>query len=132
MIKREAKAQVIWGRYVRELKLYGAFELKQTTKQYINFNEVKDHQIEGLLAVQSGGFVWKLSDLDIREKPFDMISTQAMYGYVVIYYSQYKTFVMITIFNFVNEKENSLKKSLYFNKACEIADMIIELSTTKL
>lgn len=131
MIKREAKAQVAWGRYVRELKLYGAFELKQTTTDSLPFSAVEEHQIDGLLAVQSGGFVWKLSDLDIREKPFDMISTQALYGYVVIYYSQHRTFVMITIFDFVNEKEKSLKKSISFDRAVEIADLIVELSPTK-
>jgi len=130
MIKHEAKSQVILTRIIRECGLRGAFELKQTTGDSLLFNSIPQHQIDGLTAIQTNGFVWKLSDLDIRTKPFDMISTPPMFGYVVIHYKKHNIFTIILIYDFVNEKENSHKKSLHFDRAYELAEYAIRLRHT--
>jgi len=125
MNKREASFQIIFNQYLRKKKLYGVFELKQTTTNSISFKEVKPHQREGLLAVTSEGFVWKLSDLDPREKPFDTMSIPPIEGYIVIKYP--KLACVINIYDFLAEEKRSTIKSLSKETAQEISLVIIEL-----
>lgn len=123
-MKREAAYTPIFEKYLRLKRLVGAFEIKQTTSDAILFSAVEDHQIEGLQAVQQSGFVYKLSDADSRRKPFDVVATSWMTGYVVIRYP--KTTCVITVNNFVHERDHSKRKSLTVERAKEISTYIIK------
>lgn len=85
-MKKEAKWQTIWNQYVREKNFYGYFELKQTETNSFPFDDIKVHQMEGLLAAEKNGFCWKLSDADMREKPFDSFFSLPAPSYFVIKY----------------------------------------------
>lgn len=126
MQKREANFQTFFNRYVREKKLAGVFELKQTTEDSISFSDLKPHQREGLLAVEEGGFVWKLSDADPREKPFDMIATGLMSAYVAVKFPG-KMITVIPIDDFLQEESVSNRKSLTLARAIIIASKIIHM-----
>lgn len=126
MKKSEAKFQTIFNQYLRKKRLFGYFELKETSGSSLPFSAVKEHQVEGLLAAGSSGFVWKLSDEDSREKPFDCIHTGIQMPYVVIKYP--KTFYVITIYNFMKEKESSKRKSLTEWRARNICSYEVKLS----
>lgn len=123
MTKHEAKFQAEFNNYLRELKkkkrpLYGNFELKRTLSLSIPFSSVKAHQDTGLLAAQKEGYIWKHSDEDSREKPFDCSSVPPITGYVVIRYPG--IFFIITVEAFLNEKQNSTRKSLTESRAAQI------------
>lgn len=122
-MKREADFQTQFNRYLRETKMIGAFELKQTKTYLLPFSALKEHQEHGLLAAQINGFVWKLSDADPREKPFDCISTGTIPAYVVIKYP--KLFAIIKIEAFIKERNESVLKSLPRERAKEIATKVI-------
>jgi len=122
-MKLEAKWQTVFNSYVREKKLYGYFELKQTKKDSIPFNSVEDHQIEGLLAAKSNGFVWKLSDADMRTKPFDSFNTMPAPSFVVIKFPD--GFYIIPVDRFVLEKEISERESLTVDRAKELSYKVV-------
>lgn len=126
MKKSEAKFQTIFNQYLRKKRLYGYFELKETSGLSLPFSAVKEHQVDGLLAAHSNGFVWKLSDEDSREKPFDCIHTTPLMGYVVIKYPN--AFYIINIYHFLAEKEVSPHKSLYEDRARAICIGEVKLS----
>lgn len=125
-MKREANFQTFFNRYVREKKLAGVFELKQTTEDSIPFSDLQPHQREGLLAVEEGGFVWKLSDADPREKPFDMIATGLMSAYVAVKFPG-KMITVIPIDDFLQEESVSKRKSLTLVRATIIASKVIHM-----
>lgn len=119
MKKREAKFQTTLNHYVRYREIHGAFELKQTTTDSIPFDDVKEHQLRGLRAFRKAGLVWKLSDQDQRQKPFDSLHVPPMEAYVVIKFPSICVFIPIMIFLW--EKKKSKRKSLTVEKAMELA-----------
>ncbi len=84
MKKPEAKWQIIWNQYLREAKIHGFFELKQTEKKSFPFSKIEIHQYDGLQATEKNGLVWKLSDEDRRQKPCDAICIPPLPSYLVI------------------------------------------------
>ena len=93
-------------------------EVKHTKgKDYLNFNEVKPHQIENLLKVRHATFVYKIRDMG-ETTPFDLFCMHEMPAYVVIKYN--KGFVGISIDNFVTESKCSKRRSLTWGRALEI------------
>jgi len=117
-MKKEAKWQTVWNQYVRQKKIYGYFELKQTETESIPFTDVKPHQLSGLEASENNGFCWKLSDADFREKPFDSFFALPAPSYVVIKFPD--AFYMIRTFLFIKEMKESNRKSLTVDRAKEI------------
>ena len=124
MKKREARWNTIFNQYLREKKLLGYFELKQTDKDYFPFSKLEIHQYEGLLASEKEGFVWKLSDQDMREKPFDCLSTPPLPSYLVIKFPD--GFYLIRIKDIKTLKNNN-EMSITLDKARIIAEKIIKL-----
>ena len=125
MIKYEQKFQTKFNNYVKNILLpqYDscafAFELKHTRgKTYLNFSEVKSHQIAALLAVKNQNFVYKISDSAIGQKPFDSIAFKKCLAYVVVKYP--KNFYMIGIDSWIAERNTSTRKSLTEDRAKEI------------
>lgn len=124
-MKREAQFQLWFNKYLRQKKLYGYFELKQTTTDSIPFDAVDAHQLESLSAAQKTGIVYKISDSDQRIKPFDCFNAPPQPSYIVIRYP--KTCYIITLTNFLIEKASSKRKSLTEKRAEEICLLDIAL-----
>lgn len=120
MNKREADFQVVFNKYLRKKGLTGVFELKQTTGKTIRFNVVKEHQIEGLRAAQNSGFVWKLSDADIRMKPFDVIAAPPLRAYIVIKFPG--IFHVIPLDAYIAFRDSIGKSALTIGESCELAE----------
>lgn len=128
MIKREAQFTATFRHWLMANPMHScAFELKQTTKNYLPFSEVKEHQVDALLAVKWGkkGLLWKLSDQSQEQKPFDMFYFRGAYAFVVIRYPA--KFCIIGIESFVDERDRSARKSLTMERAEEIAWKTVEL-----
>ena len=132
MIKREANAQVIWGRYISaNPTFYGNFELKQSQTDTIpwqRWSKGSDaHQLEELVSAEQVGYYWKHSDIDPRQKPFDCANHKPSPSFLVIWWNLHKKFTVIRIGDFLAEKIHSTEKSLSYTKACEIAERIVKV-----
>lgn len=133
MQKKEQQAQTYFNHWIKEIYFKNhsggfAFELKHTRdKNYINFNEIKDHQIEALLAVNGDGLVYKIDDSGYGQKPFDCIAFKKCPAYVVIFYPL--SAEIIPIEGFILERERSKRKSLTYDRAKAISVMSIDYKT---
>lgn len=124
MKKPEAKWQTIWNQYLREAKIPGFFELKQSVKNSLPFSKIEIHQYDGLQATEKNGLVWKLSDEDRRQKPCDAISIPPLPSYLVIVFSG--TYYMIRIGEIVKLREEG-GISITKEQAEKVAERIIVL-----
>ena len=128
MIKREAKFTILFRHWIlANPPLFShAYELKQTQKEYINFNEIKEHQINALMTVAHGekGILWKLPDDSRGIKPFDMFYLRDEKAYIVIKYPKF--FCIIEIDDFIKEKAMGAK-SLTSDRAKVIAVTVVDL-----
>ena len=128
MKKREAEFTVYFRHWLKANPMKsGAFELKQTTTNSLDFSDVKDHQLDALLASNSKslGFLYKIPDDSRGIKPYDMIYLRDSKSYLVIKYPKF--FVLIDPFVFVEEKTISNRKSLTSERAREISTIAIDL-----
>lgn len=111
MRKLEAKFQTAFNQYLRKTKIIGHFELKQAKRDSLAYKRIPPHQIEGLLAGGQSEFIWKYSDQDQREKPFDCSCMPPLPGFLVVKFKG--IFYIIPIENIVREMhmgKKSLKK----------------------
>ena len=120
---KENKFTIIFEKYIRAKKMHGVFELKQTDIDSIPFSKVEEHQLESLIAVQHNGFLHKISDADPRRKAFDIVYTRPLVGYIAIRFP--KVTCVITVNNFVFERDRSKRKSLTIERAREISTRIL-------
>jgi hypothetical protein len=118
-MKREAKFQSIFNQYLRNKRLHGVFELKQTITDSLPFSALELHQKESLIASMTTGIIWKLSDQDQREKPFDVISSPPLTAYVVIKYPDFFCIIYAPVF--IKESQDSKRRSLTSERAKELA-----------
>jgi|SRR3990167_2720819 len=126
MKKYEQKFTTLFLKWVKnEFKKTAAFEIKSTRgKDYIAFNEIKDHQIRALQIAKHAILSYKISDFDmIGYKPFDCFCLAKVLSYIVIKYPKF--FCLIDIDDFVKEKEQSKRKSLTSQRAKEITSIVI-------
>jgi len=124
-MKKEAKWQTVFNQYVREKKLYGFFELKQTNLKTFPFAKIEIVQYDGLQATEKNGLVWKLSDEISRPKPCDSFSIPPLPSYVVIKFED--GFYMIRIGVIVEMRESGLI-SITRDQAEKLAEKIIKIS----
>lgn len=124
-MKHEASFQSIFNNYLRSKKLHGYFELKATKYLSLPFDAVEQHQIESLRAAEMMGLVFKISDMDIRIKPFDCLSTPPLQAYIAIKYHTF--FAVITLDAFLKERDASSRKSLAEQRAKDIATYVCAL-----
>jgi len=107
-------------------KVTGAYELKATKGLSIGFNSVVAHQIHALRVAKNSVLVHKIPDLG-NQNPFDCFCLAKEQGFVVIMFSKevpgQKNFVIIDVDDYVNEMETSKRKSLTFDRACEIGTL---------
>jgi len=131
MKKIEQKFQTQFGKWVNALckgkkKSYG-YELKQTKNKRLNWNAVKDHQIQGLLVDRDIGRHHKYPDVGFTRYPYDSSFIKISEGYIVIKYRSEERgnseFVMVPIDDYVYEKSNTDTKSLHEDRAIEIGEL---------
>ena len=122
-MKREANITPTIKKFLKQNKIYCNWEAKQTTTDSLLFSAVDDHQVNSLIAGQEYGIDWKYSDADPRTKPCDGSNNPPLPGYIIIKYPKGITF--ITVNNFIHARMTNRKKSLTYEKACEIADKIV-------
>ena len=120
-MKQEAKYQILFNQYIREKRLYGYFELKYTENNTFPFSRIETHQYEGLQAGEKVGLVWKLSDQDMRQKPFDSFCTPPLPAYLIIVFRQ--DMYMIRIGEIVKLREAGLI-GITLEKAKELASYV--------
>lgn len=121
MKKREAefgKQFRAWIKAQKDLPS-SAFELKQTTIDYISFSALQEHQEYALLAASREGLLYKAPDDSRGVKPFDFFYIKKAPAFVVIKYP--KGFEGIAIENFIAEREKSQRKSLTYERAKQIS-----------
>jgi len=121
MKKREAdfgKQFRAWVKNQKDLPS-AAFELKQTTLNYISFSALQEHQEHALLAAATSGVLYKAPDDSRGVKPFDFFFIKRAPAFVVIKYPQ--GFEGISIENFIAERSQSTRKSLTYERAHQIS-----------
>lgn len=137
---KEKDMQRLFGAYlkqnVKELRIRNTyvFELKICKGTSLPFNAVQDHQIEGLLAANSGlGLYHKISDSPIfpgmktrytSPKPFDCLYIAQAEAFVVLFFykpRKPKVAILIPIAVWLYEREISTRKSITEERARLIA-----------
>lgn len=100
------------------------FEAKICKTKSISFTVVKPHQERTLLISRESSFNYKIPDVGYDQKPLDGFQFHKVEAYVVIFWWQKRgdmRFSMIDIKVWLEEKEKSDRKSLTYERACEIA-----------
>lgn len=98
-------------------------ECKITKKEYIPFDAVKDHQEIALYRVKHGIFNHKIADTSYSQLPFDLFQMFQQEAYVVIFWNVKrgdKRMTIIPIDEWMREKESSSRKSLTYERSCEL------------
>lgn len=124
MIQRESKSSIRYRHWLRANPQEPHwFECKDTgDKDYLPFSAVEEQQINFALAIEGDkGVVIRI--MGGGGEP-DYKYARGEPAYFVIKYP--KGFVAIRVFEFVREREESKRKSLTWERACEIAHNVIE------
>jgi penicillin-binding protein-related factor A (putative recombinase) len=124
MAKSEAKWQVVFNQYLREKRLHGFYELKQTSATSFPISKLELHQYEGLQATENEGLVWKLSDEDRRKKPCDTLCIPPLPSFVVIKFPDAFYFIRIKdVVELVDKKATSITQL----HAAKVAQRIVRV-----
>ncbi len=125
MIKREAASSLIVRHWLRAHPYHTcSIEMKDTRgKNYLNFSEVKEAQLDYGMAIESDRGVLMRVEAVSEGMP-DYIYMRNEDAMVAIKYPDFIS--LITIPNFIGEKEKSEHKSLTSSRAKEIATDIIK------
>lgn len=123
-MRREANFQSKFRHYLQaRVRKPGVYEVKQTTQDSLPFKAVLEHQIESLLAAKHRCLTYKPPDDTRGFKPCDFLHFAGdVQAYIVIKYP--KGWVMIEIDVWVREEKQSTRKSLTWQRAKEIADVV--------
>ena len=102
----------------------GTFELKQTETDSLPFSHVEDPQIDASLTVKWGEKGYLIRNLTGTVGAPDYSLYYNSPAWIVIKYPN--GFVLIDIETFLEEKKRSKRKSLTWQRACEIATKIVK------
>lgn len=129
MKKREADFGTLFRHWLKANPMINAaFELKQTTGNSIPFTDVKEHQIDALLAVSNSktGLLYKIPDDSMGIKPFDYMYLRQALSFIVIKFPKF--FVLIEPEAFIHERDIvSKRKSLTTERAKAISAITVDL-----
>ena len=108
-----------------------AFELKivKAPDKSLPYSAIRDNQYKGLRLAKKR-LIWKLSDEDRREKPFDSFIIQEGQAYVAICWftpRKQKSITLIDVEDLMRYRANSSKKSINQHEANSLATFILEL-----
>lgn len=106
-----------WAKY--NIKETAAFELKFTRSLSLPFSDVQEHQINALYNAKHHYLIHKIPDAGYQN-PFDCFFLKGCNAYVVIMFTKQKTFYLIDIDDFIQEKNTSVRKSLTQDRAAQI------------
>lgn len=124
MKKREADFGILFRHWIKAHPQFtAAYELKQTSKDYIPFSCVEDHQIAYLLAIRSDKGVFIRVQGANGEPDYIYLRNEA--AYIVIKYPN--SFHLISVDAFLIAKGVSGRKSLTEAKAKEISIRSVNL-----
>ena len=126
MIKREASSAILFRHWLRaNPQETCSYEIKDTrSKDYLNFSEVKDGQLNYGLAINSDKGVLMRVEAVATGMP-DYIYMRSSKAYIVIKYP--KIMAIIDINSFIKEKQKSPRKSLTSARAERISFKVIKL-----
>lgn len=95
----EAQFQTMFNRWLKyRFNGNAAFELKVAKGGKLYMSNIKDHQIQSLLAVKNGKLIYKIPDIGNSRKPFDcFIFNKNPNAFLVVYYTENKKFYLIDI-----------------------------------
>lgn len=120
----EADKTTLFLKYSKHFLNYSyAFEAKICKELSLPFDAVKDHQISALYQVKHGIFNYKIADVGYDSKPWDGFQFYMTPAFVIIFWAQKhgdRRFTMIDIDAFCEEKIISERKSLTYERSCEI------------
>ena len=136
---KEANMQTLFGSYIKQHPPAEseAYELKICKGTSLPFSSVDTHQINALLAAETGALYHRITDqpwLPNRKysytlkKPFDCFVLRRVKAYVVVWFyipRKSKVFIKIPIQKWVNEVQTSDRKSLTPTRATEIGYPIV-------
>lgn len=120
---KEKDFQTLFGRWVKyKYEQSALFELKLTHEKSIPFSAVLDHQEVALHAAKHQKLFYKISDESSGYKPADCFVLVQVPAYVVIqfYKRGCKDFYLVDIDIWLNEKRNSVRRSLTEERAAQI------------
>jgi hypothetical protein len=109
--------------WVKSINLETAvIELKLCKKEKMNVKEVKPHQISSLLAASNSILSYKIPDVGVDQKPFDICHWNRCYAYVaIIFYipRKPKNIYLININDYI--RISSKKKSISQEDCLEVS-----------
>ncbi len=124
MKKKEAKENTRLNQYFRETRMYCYYELKICKNETFNFSKIENVQNDGLPALENNGLVWKLSDMDMREKPCDGFCSPPLPSYLIIKFNKEFHFIR---FKKIMKMKNNGRISIKRIESEEIADKILKI-----
>lgn len=113
-------------KYIRDtLKRTCAVEVKLARNGSLPFSALAEHQERALLLANNACIYHKISDGSGQQTPFDGFVLCGVPAYVAVVYG--KTLELITVGNFVFEREKSKRKSLTAERAHELSTVTARL-----
>ena len=120
----EASRTTLFLKYSKHFLNYTyAFEAKICKSPSLPFDAVQDHQIAALYQAKHSIFNHKIADGAYSPLPFDGFQMMMVPSFVIIFWYQHrndKRFTMIDIDAFCEEESTSKRKSLTYERSCEI------------
>jgi hypothetical protein len=119
----EADRTTLFGKFAKaRLSKTFSFEAKICKGHSLPFNAVKEHQENSLYLTKHGAFFHKLADSG-HQMPLDGVFLYKEDAFVVIFWYQKpgdKRMTIIDIDAWLEEKDKSVRRSITFDRACEI------------
>ena len=123
-MKREAKFNTIFNKWLKQARRTGLYELKQTTGNSIPFASVVPHQVDALYNVKHSTLVYKIPDVGYQN-PADCFSLSEQEACVVLKFPG--AFYLIDIDTWIHESEYSERKSITHMRAKELSTVEVLL-----
>ncbi len=124
---QEKDFQTDFGRWIHHgdaLLASSGFELKVTATDSIPFSDVREHQIDALMAAKTSRMFWKIPDDSMAAKPFDCFLLVASSAWVVVMFRcrerGQKEFFLFDVEVWVAERKRSVRRSLTEERARQI------------
>lgn len=123
----EKDFQTDFGRWVHHgsaVLTSSGFELKVTPTDSIAFTDVREHQVDALLAVKRAKLFWKIPDDSMAAKPFDCFLLVASSAWIVVMFRCRERgqgeFFLIDVEVWTAERKRSKRRSLTEERARQI------------
>ena len=123
----EKDFQTDFGRWIHHgdaLLASSGFELKVTPHGSIPFSDVREHQLDALMAAKKSRMFWKIPDDSLAAKPFDCFLLVASSAWIVVMFRcrarGQKEFFLIDVEVWTNERKRARRKSMTEERARQV------------